>query len=35
MIGFLIIMVTVVIMAIGAAIYFKCKENEAAKLSKQ
>ena len=31
MAGFLIIMVTVVIMAIGAAIYFKYKENEAAK----
>lgn len=34
MTGFLIIMVTVVIMAIGAAVYFRHKDNEASKLSK-
>ena len=34
MTGFIIIMATVAIMAIGAAIYFKHKENEASKLSK-
>ena len=34
MVGFLIIMVTVVIMAIGAAIYFKYKDNEASKSPK-
>ncbi len=34
MTGFLIIMATVAVMAIGAAIYFKHKENEASKTSK-
>ena len=34
MVGFLIIMVTIVIMAIGAAIYFKHKDNEVSKLPK-
>ena len=34
MVGFLMIMATVAIMAIGAAIYFKHKENEASKLPK-
>ena len=34
MTGFLIIMVTVVIMAIGAAVYFRHKDNEASKPSK-
>jgi len=32
--GFLIIMATVAIMAIGAAIYFKHKDNEGSKLPK-
>jgi len=34
MVGFLIIMVTVALMALGAAIYFKHKENQNTKASK-
>jgi hypothetical protein len=34
MTGFLIIMATVAIMAIGAAVYFKYRDNEVSKLPK-
>ena len=35
MAGFLIVMIIVVVMALGAAIYFKYKENQATKTAKQ
>jgi len=34
MLGFLIIMVTVALMAIGAAVYFKYRENDTSNVSK-
>lgn len=34
MLGFLIIMITVALMAVGAAVYFKYREHEASKASK-